>query len=195
MLLAYLAVLLDEWYDARDLGNAVSELQDQLRDWGAGDWAPYIAGSLIGAVGILVWTILSVLAFIWIERRVVGLMQNRIGPNRVGPTGLLQPVADAIKLLLKEAITTANADRYLFWIAPIAIFVPTLVVFAVIPFGDQMTLANLNVGVLFLIAIASINTLAVFMAGWASNNKYALLGAMRTIAMLISYEVIQVLAL
>jgi NADH-quinone oxidoreductase subunit H len=190
-----LAVFLDEWYDARDLGNAVGELQEQLIDWGAGDWAPYVAGGVIGAVSILLWATLSVLAFIWIERRVVGLMQNRIGPNRVGPTGLLQPVADALKLLFKEAITTANADRWLFWIAPIAIFIPTLVVFAVIPFGEEMVLADLNVGVLFLIAIASINTLAVFMAGWSSNNKYALLGSMRTIAMLISYEIIQVLAL
>jgi NADH-quinone oxidoreductase subunit H len=188
-------IFLDAWYDFRDIGNAVGELQEQITDWGAPDWVPYVAGSLIGVVSILLWTILSVLAFIWIERRIVGLMQNRIGPNRVGPTGLLQPVADALKLLFKEAITTANADRYLFWIAPIAIFIPTLVVFAVIPFGEMMVLADLNVGVLFLIAIASINTLAVFMAGWASNNKYALLGAMRTIAMLISYEIIQVLAL
>jgi len=139
--------------------------------------------------------VLSVLAFIWIERRVVGLMQNRIGPNRVGPAGLLQPVADALKLLLKEPITTRGADKWLFWLAPIAIFIPTIVVFAVIPFGEKMVLADLNVGVLFLIAIGSLNTLAVFMAGWSSNNKYALLGAMRTIAMLISYEIVQVLAL
>jgi NADH-quinone oxidoreductase subunit H len=193
--LSRVEVFLNEWYDFRDIGNAVGELQQQILDWGAPDWVPYVVASLIGVVSILLWTILSVLAFIWIERRVVGLMQNRIGPNRVGPTGLLQPVADAIKLLLKEAITTTNADRWLFWIAPIAIFIPTLVVFAVIPFGEQMVLADLNVGVLFLIAIASINTMAVFMAGWSSNNKYALLGSMRTIAMLISYEIIQVLAL
>jgi NADH-quinone oxidoreductase subunit H len=98
-------------------------------------------------------------------------------------------------LLLKEAITTTRADRYLFWLGPILIFIPTIVVFAPIPFGEKMVLADLNVGVLFLIAIASLNTLAVFIAGWASNNKYALLGSMRTIAMLISYEIIQVLAL
>jgi len=186
---------LTEWYDFRDIGNAVGALLDQIRDWGAPDWVPYVAATLIGIVGILLWAVLSVLAFIWIERRVVGLMQNRIGPNRVGPQGLLQPVADAIKLLLKEAITTTNADRYMFWLAPILVFIPTIVVFAPIPFGEEMVLADLNVGVLFLIAIASINTLAVFIAGWSSNNKYALLGAMRTIAMLISYEIIQVLAL
>jgi NADH-quinone oxidoreductase subunit H len=188
-------IRLAEWYDLRDIGNAIGELLDQIRNWGAPDWVPYVVSSTIGVVGILLWIILSVLAFIWIERRVVGLMQNRIGPNRVGPTGLLQPVADALKLLLKEAITTKGADRYLFWLGPILVFIPTIVVFAPIPFGGKMVLADVNVGVLFLIAIASLNTLAVFIAGWSSNNKYALLGAMRTIAMLISYEIIQVLAL
>jgi NADH-quinone oxidoreductase subunit H len=188
-------LLKGEWYDLRDLGNPVNQLREQLLDWGAPDWVPYVVSSLIGAVGILLWTVLSVLAFIWIERRVVGLMQNRIGPNRVGPNGLLQPVADALKLLLKEAITTRSADRILFWAGPVLIFIPTLAVFAIIPFAPNMILADLNVGVLFLIAIAGINTPAVFLAGWASNNKYSMLGAMRTIAMLISYEIIQVLAL
>jgi len=184
-----------EWYDLRDIGNAVGSLLGQIEDWGAPDWVPYVTSSVIGIVAILLWTVLSVLAFIWIERRVVGLMQNRIGPNRVGPAGLLQPVADALKLLMKEAITTRDADKILFWLAPIVVFIPTMVIFAVIPFGEKMVLADLNVGVLFLIAIGSINTIAVFMAGWSSNNKYALLGAMRTIAMLISYEIIQVLVL
>ena len=190
------AVLLKgEWYDLRDLGNLVDELNTGLRDIGAPDWAIYVTDTLVGAVGILLWTVLSVLAFIWIERRVVALMQNRKGPNRVGPAGLLQPVADAIKLLLKEAITTRGADRILFWAGPVVIFIPTLAVFAVFPFSEKMILADLNVGVLFLIAIAGINTPAVFLAGWASNNKYSMLGAMRTIAMLISYEIVQVLAL
>lgn len=195
LLLRAAVLLKGEWYDLRDLGNAVGKLSEQLQDWGAPDWTPYVVSTLIGAVGILLWTVLSVLAFIWIERRVVGLMQNRIGPNRVGPAGLLQPVADAIKLLLKEAITPKGADRFLFWAGPVIVFIPTLAVFAVVPFAPRMILADLNVGVLFLIAIAGINTPAVFMAGWSSNNKYALLGAMRTIAMLISYEIIQVLAL
>ena len=187
--------MLAAWYDLRDIGNAVGALLDQIGDWGAPDWVPYVVSSTIGVLAIFLWTVLSVLAFIWIERRVVALMQNRIGPNRVGPSGILQPVADALKLVFKEAVTTRAADKPRFWAAPIAIFIPTLVVFAVIPFGERMVLADLNVGVLFLIAIGSINTIAVFMAGWSSNNKYALLGAMRTIAMLISYELIQVLAL
>ena len=188
-------MILAAWYDLRDIGNAVGALLNQLRDWGTPAWAPYVVSSVIGIVAILLWSVLSVLAFIWIERRVVALMQNRIGPNRVGPSGLLQPIADALKLLLKEPVTTRDADRWLFWAAPIIIFIPTIVVFAVIPFGPKMVLADLNVGVLFLVAIGAINTPAVFLAGWSSNNKYALLGAMRTIAMLISYEVVQVLAL
>ena len=188
-------LLKGEWYDLRDLGNLVDEINTGLRDIGAPDWTVYVADSLLGAVGILLWTVLSVLAFIWIERRVVALMQNRKGPNRVGPAGLLQPVADAIKLVLKEAITTRGADRVLFWAGPVIIFIPTLAVFAVFPLNEKMVLADLNVGVLFLIAIAGINTPAVFLAGWASNNKYSMLGAMRTIAMLISYEIVQVLAL
>src|SRR5438034_8606593 len=159
-----------QWYDFRDLGNTVGSLLDEIRDSGAPDWVPYVVSGLIGVLAILLWTILSVLAFIWIERRVVGLMQNRIGPNRVGPNGLLQPVADALKLLFKEPITTREADRMLFWLAPIVVFVPTIVVFAVIPFGERMVLADLNVGVLFLIAVGAVDTLAVFMAGAAPDN-------------------------
>ncbi len=188
-----MAILLSgEWYDLRDLANPIRELIDGL---GAPDAVDYVLWSLIASVVILVWLVVSVIAFIWIERRIVALMQNRKGPNRVGPAGLLQPIADAIKLLLKEAITTRDADRMLFWLAPIIVFIPTIVVFAVVPFGESMVLADLNVGILFLIAVAGIMTPAVFIAGWSSNNKYSLLAAMRTIAMLISYELLQVLAL
>ena len=188
--------LLAAWYDLRDWGNPVGELLDWIRtDLGAPDWVPYVVSGIIGAVAILLWVLLSQLSFIWIERRVIGRMQSRIGPNRVGPNGLLQPIADALKLLLKEAITNRHADRLLFWAGPVVIFIPALVVFAVIPFGEGMFLADLHVGVLFVIAVTSINTMAVFLAGWASNNKFALLGSMRTIAMLISYELVQVFAL
>jgi len=187
---------LAEWYDLRDLSHYASSLLDWLSDdLGAPDWVTYVVSGVIGIVGILLWLLLSQLAFIWIERRVIGRMQARIGPNRVGPRGLLQPIADGLKLLLKEAITNRLADRPLFWLAPILVFMPTMVVFAVIPFGEGMALADLNVGILFIIAIGSINTVAVFIAGWSSNNKFALLGAMRSVAMLISYELIQVLAL
>lgn len=186
---------LAEWYDFRDLGNTIQAFVDQMNDWGAPDWVPYVVVSLIGVVGILLWVVLSQIMFIWIERRLVGLIHNRIGPNRVGPMGLLQGVADAIKLLLKEAVTARETDKILFWVAPIAIFVPAMVGFAVIPFGEKMVLSDVNVGVLFFVAIGSTNTVAVFAAGWASNNKYALIGAMRQIAMLISYELVQVFAI
>ncbi len=168
---------------------------DWFRDQGAPDWVPYVVSGVIGILALFLWLGVTALAFIWIERRVIALMQNRMGPNRVGPMGLLQPIADLLKLLLKEQITSRSADRLLFWTAPIAIFIPAMVGFAVVPFGKGMVLADLNVGVLFLIAVGSLNTLAVFVAGWSANNKYALLGAMRTIAMLISYELVQVLAL
>ncbi|MCH8815850.1 MAG: NADH-quinone oxidoreductase subunit NuoH [Chloroflexi bacterium] len=187
--------ILAKWYDFRDLGNAIGALQDQILDWGAPDWVPYVVSGIIGVVGILLWLLVSQIIFIWIERRVIGLMHNRIGPNRVGPMGLLQGVADAIKLLLKEAITPRATDTILFWAAPIAIFIPAMVVFAVIPFGEGMVLSDLDVGVLFFVAIGSINTIAVFAAGWSSNNKFALIGAMRQIAMLISYELVQVFAI
>lgn len=188
-------VALAEWWDLRDIGNAVGAVLQWIQERGGPDWIPYVVSGVIGVVGLLLWLLLSQLAFIWIERRVIALMQNRIGPNRVGPQGLLQPIADALKLLLKEAITNRNADRLLFWAAPVAIFIPAIVVFAVIPFGEHMAISDLSVGVLFVIAIGSLNTIAVFIAGWSSNNKYSLLGAMRAVAMLISYELIQVLAL
>ncbi len=187
--------LLAEWYDLRDLGNPVGAFLDWIRDQGAPDCVPYVVSGLIGVVAIFLWVVLSQLAFIWIERRVIGRMQARIGPNRVGPQGLLQPIADTIKLFLKEAITSRKVDRTLFWLGPMLIFMPTLTALAVIPFGSGMHLTDLNVGVLFVIAVASVNTVAVFVAGWSSNSKFALIGSMRTVAMLISYELIQVLAL
>ncbi|MFC1985700.1 NADH-quinone oxidoreductase subunit H, partial [Chloroflexota bacterium] len=136
-----------------------------------------------------------VMGFIWLERRGMGRMQARLGPNRTGPFGLLQPVADAIKVMLKEDIIPAKADKIVHWIAPIVAFTPTLMVFAVVPFGDGALLADLNIGILYVVAISSISTLGVFMAGWGSSNKYSLLGAMRDVAAVVSYEIPLVLSL
>jgi NADH-quinone oxidoreductase subunit H len=187
--------LLSRWYDFRDLGNAVARLVDALRDAGAPEGLIYAIAGLLGAVGVVVFVGITAIVNIWIERRVIGRMQNRVGPNRAGPFGLLQPVADAIKLIQKEALTPRAADSLVFTLAPTAIFLPAILVFAVLPWNERMVLADLNVGVLYLLALGSTTTIVVFMAGYASNNKYALLGSMRAIAMLISYEVPGVLAL
>jgi NADH-quinone oxidoreductase subunit H len=137
----------------------------------------------------------AMLSLIWIERRFVALIQIRKGPNRTGPQGLLQPIADALKLMQKEALTPRLGDKLVFWAAPIVIFIPTLLVFGVLPFGPKMTVANLNVAVLFIVAVGSTTPLFVFMAGYSSNNKYSLLGSMRAVAMAISYEIPMLLAL
>jgi len=136
-----------------------------------------------------------VMANIYIERRGMGRMQARVGPNRTGPFGILQPVADAVKVLTKEYITPANADKLVYWLAPIVAFVPAMLIFAVVPFTDGGLLADLNIGILYVVAISSVSTLGVFMAGWGSSNKYSLLGAMRVVAAVVSYEIPMVLAI
>ena len=145
-------------------------------------WAVFSAGIIIGVL-------LVVMGFIWFERRFIAPMQLRIGPNRCGPFGLLQPVADALKVLMKEDIVPTLADKTVHFLAPILIFVPVLLMFAVIPFQNGVGLIpDLNVGLLFIVAVGAIETVAVFMAGYGSNNKYALIGAMRSVAMMVSYE-------
>lgn len=183
------------WYDVRDLSNPVQRLIEALEDAGASDGVIYAVAALVGCLGILVFVGVFTILDIWLERRVVGRMQSRLGPNRLGPFGLLQPVADAIKLIQKETLTPRYADSIVFSLAPIVIFIPAILSFAVLPWAPKMVLADLNVGVLYLLALGSTTTLVVFMAGYASNNKYALLGSMRVIAMLISYEIPGVLAL
>lgn len=167
----------------------VSALQGAMPDW----TLTMVAG-LIGIIGLLLFLVPSQLATIWVERRLIGRFQVRFGPNRVGPFGLLQPIADAVKILGKESITPAGSDKWIFWLAPIVTFIPALLVFAVIPFGPDLILANLNIGILYLISISSLSVIPVFMAGWSSNNKYALLGAMRSVAQMVSYEIPLVLS-
>ena len=133
--------------------------------------------------------------FSWVERILIGRVHNRIGPNRWGPFGLLQPMADLVKLLTKEDLTPKSADRLLFAIVPVAMLAPVILTMAVVPFAKDTALANLNVGVLYILAVTSITSVAIFMAGWASDNRYAMFGASRGVAVLISYEVPVVMSL
>ncbi|MBC2730975.1 MAG: NADH-quinone oxidoreductase subunit NuoH [Thiobacillus sp.] len=155
------------------------------------DWA---------AIQTVVWTLIKILALVvplmlgvayltYAERKIIGWMQVRIGPNRVGFQGLLQPIADAVKLLMKEIIIPSGASRGLFILGPILAIAPALAAWAVIPFTDTLVLANINAGLLYVMAITSMGVYGVIIAGWASNSKYAFLGAMRSAAQIVSYEI------
>jgi len=143
----------------------------------------------IKIIAILVVLILSVAYLTYFERKVIGFMQNRIGPNRVGPYGLAQPFADVIKLVAKEIIIPTASSRYLFLIAPLITMVTAFAGWAVIPFDKTVVLANINAGVLFSLALSSLGVYGILIAGWASNSKYALFGALRAAAQSISYEI------
>ncbi len=132
---------------------------------------------------------------VWAERRGSAFIQNRLGPNRVGPWGLLQIFADMIKMLTKEDIVPENADKVLHTLAPIVTMIPITLVLAVLPWGRGMAAVDLNIGILYVIALSSLGTIGIFLAGWSSNNKFALLGGMRAVAQVLSYEVPQVLAI
>lgn len=145
---------------------------------------------LIGTVIVLAIALGVVTYTIYVQRKILGWMQGRIGPNRVGPLGLLQTVADVLKLLIKEDLVPESADRGLFLLAPILAFVPSFMVLAIIPFSRaHVFTANLSIGVLFYIAFSAITIHGVMLGGWASNNKYALIGGMRSAAQMLSYEV------
>jgi NADH-quinone oxidoreductase subunit H len=144
---------------------------------------------LIKIIVILVPLLLGVAYLTFAERKIIGYMQVRIGPNRVGPRGWLQPIADALKLLMKEVILPTNADRFLFVIAPMLSLAPALAAWAVIPFTDTLVLANIDASLLYILALTSVGVYGVIIAGWASNSKYAFLGAMRSAAQIVSYEI------
>ena len=192
---ALLTLITHNWYDIRDLSNLSGKIEQLIRDANGPGWLVFVVSALLGAAGIVSFIGAVAIINIWIERRVVGRMQSRLGPNRAGPFGLLQPVADAIKLMQKEVLQPKVADGLVFSLAPIAFTVPGILVMAVLPWGRNMALANLDAGVIFILALTSLGALAVFAGGYGSNNKYALFGAMRVIAMLVTYEIPSVLAL
>ncbi len=172
------------------LGALILELlRSFLPDWAATGLLALIGSAvLVGVISVVV------MLLVWLERKIIARMQDRYGPNRVGPFGLLQSVADAVKLLSKEDVIPARVDRPLFIISPILVLAASLMVWGVIPWSPGVVPADINVGVLFLLAMGSMPVIGVIMAGWGSNNKYAMLGGMRSAAQLISYEIPGVLA-
>ena len=163
-----------------------------LTSLGIGDsaaWMSYLVACLAISFIIINVLIMSTAIYTWFERRVIGRFQVRRGPNRNGPFGILQPIADVIKLILKEDTIPNEADKPVFTLAPIVLLAPTLLTITVIPLGEKSFLGSLNIGILFIVGVTSVNAIAIFMAGWGSRNKYAILGSMRGAAMLVSYEI------
>jgi NADH-quinone oxidoreductase subunit H len=176
------------------VSESIDQIFVRLKQWllspfaNAPDWLVQIASSLINifallAVFLALFALMSVL-----ERKILGRIQNRYGPNRVGPFGLFQPVADGIKMLIKEDIVPARADKIVHFLAPVLIAATAILALGIIPYGRGMTPFTIDGGILFFFAVGSTTELAVFMAGWGSNNKFSMLGAMRAIAQMISYE-------
>ena len=165
---------------------------------GAPDWLAQIVSSLLNITALLV-VFLSLFALISVlERKILARIQNRLGPNRVGPFGLLQPVADGIKMLIKEDIVPSGADKYIFLLAPVISIIAAFTVFAVVPFGPPekgFVITDLNIGLLFILAVSSLGIYGIILGGWSSNSHYPLLGALRSSAQLVSYEVAAGLAI
>ncbi len=152
-------------------------------------WSQITLLNLAYILAIVVPLVLAVAYLTFAERKIIGYMQVRIGPNRVGPWGLLQPIADALKLMMKEIIIPTNANRYLFLISPVLAFAPAILAWAVIPFSGTLVLANIDASLLFVLALTSLAVYGVIVAGWASNSKYAFLGSLRSAAQIVAYEI------
>ena len=166
-------------------------LQSQSNTWFGPTWGPVVwvtGSSLVFIVAIVLPLLLGVAYLTLWERKFIGWIQIRIGPNRVGPLGLLQPIADVLKLLVKEIIVPTNANKGLYILAPVLMIMPALAAWAVIPWSPTLVLSDINAGLLYIMALSSMGVYGVIVAGWASNSKYAFLGAMRSAAQMVSYE-------
>ncbi len=176
--------------------NLISQwFTNLLLGWGLAENLVIVISLAIGAAIVATLGMITVIALIWVERKIAGRLQDRLGPNRAGPYGLLQPFADMIKIFTKEITTPDGADKVAFNIAPVLAMASVLLIWAVIPFAATVVGTNINVGVLYIVAVGSFGVIAVLMAGWSSNNKFALLGAFRAVAQMVSYEVPMVIAL
>ncbi len=170
-------------------------LRDVFTGWG---WNPGLANAitlLLGALVLILFAMLLDIFLVWVERKVVARFQDRLGPNRIGPFGIFQPFADIVKLIIKEDITPAGADKLVYNLAPILSLTSVLLLWAILPLAATIYGTDLNVALLYLVAAGSLGTLSIIMAGWSSNNKYALLGAFRMVAAMVSYEIPMVVAL
>ena len=176
------------------MGPIIQYIQSYLDS----DLTPGAAGNMFWALVyimlVFVGLSVAVIAMNWLERKILAHMQVRLGPMRVGPHGLLQPIADAIKFLLKEDIMPAEADALIFWVAPFVVVLAAFTVFVVVPFGPTHAITDMNIGILFMLGVSSLSVLGIVMAGWASNSHYPLIGALRSSAQMVSYEVAMGLA-
>lgn len=181
------------------MGDPVTAIAQWLESlflgWGISPALVAVIQAVIGVIVIATFVLLVDILLVWVERKVVARFQDRLGPNRLGPFGLIQPIADVIKLLIKEDITPIGADRIVYNLSPIIALATVLLLWAVVPLAPTIVGTDLDVGILYVVAIGALGTLGIIMAGWASNNKYALVGAFRTVAQMVSYEVPMVIAL
>ena len=179
-----------------DLINLFEEwITNLLLGWGVSEALTLFLLQILGSVLVVIICFLIVIALIWVERKLAGRIQDRFGPNRAGPFGIFQSFADIIKIFTKEYVTPEGAEKGAFNIAPVLAMASVLAIWAVFPFAINVIGADIHVGVLYIVAVGAFGILAILMAGWASNNRYALLGASRSVAMLISYEIPMVVSL
>ena len=176
----------------------MGEIVQYIKSYLSSSLTPGAAGNFFWAFVYIVLVFLglsvAVIAMNWLERKILAHMQVRLGPMRVGPHGLLQPIADALKLLLKEDIIPAQADALVFWVAPFIVVLAAFTVFVVVPFGPTHAITDMNIGILFMLGVSSLSVLGIVTAGWASNSHYPLIGALRSSAQMVSYEVAMGLA-
>ncbi len=179
-----------------DLINLIEDwIANLLLGWGVSEGLTLFLLQALGSVLVVVICFLIVIALIWVERKLAGRIQDRFGPNRAGPFGIFQSFADIIKIFTKEYVTPEGAEKGAFNIAPVLAMASVLAIWAVFPFAINVIGADIHVGVLYIVAVGAFGILAILMAGWASNNRYALLGASRSVAMLISYEIPMIVSL